>query len=81
MVKSIIHDSETSSIRKTEHEAGIIYAVQVSKKDMPYIIGRAGETVKAIKTVMRVAGAKLDMNVDVNVLEPSQKPFNKKINN
>ena len=49
---------------------GVLLTLKVAQSDMGKIIGRAGNTAKAIRTLLRVVGMKNDARVNLKIDEP-----------
>ena len=71
IAKSLVDNPE--SVKVTEIETGqmLIYEVQVGEDEMGKLIGRQGRIVKAIRSVVRAAGARQGKRVTVEVIEPA----------
>lgn len=67
MVCSIVDDTDNVSIEETEDEKGLNFKVAVAKGDVGKLIGTGGRIAKALRTVMKAAGAKKGMRVLINV--------------
>lgn len=57
------------------YEAGAaddaIYRLKVGREDLGKVIGKKGRTAKALRTLLAAAGAKQNMKVTLEILEPS----------
>jgi hypothetical protein len=69
-VKSIVDNPNDVIITRTVDDLGVLITLQVNKDDMSKIIGRSGRTAKALRTLLRVVGAKHELRVNLKVLEP-----------
>ena len=49
---------------------GVLLPLSVNKDDMGKIIGRSGQTAKAIRTILRIVGMKNDARVNLKIEEP-----------
>jgi hypothetical protein len=49
---------------------GVLMTLDVNKDDMGKIIGREGNTAKAIRTLLRVVGMKNNSRVNLKINEP-----------
>jgi uncharacterized protein len=58
-----------STTRKID-ELGVLIELTVDKDDMGVIIGKEGKTAKAIRTLLRVLGAKSDSRINLKIVEP-----------
>ena len=70
LVKSLVDHPETVNINRTVDEMGVLLTLDVHADDMGKIIGRSGNTAKAIRTLLRVVGMKHDARVNLKINEP-----------
>jgi predicted RNA-binding protein YlqC (UPF0109 family) len=70
LVKSLVDHPETVKINRTVDEMGVLLTLDVHAEDMGKIIGRSGNTAKAIRTLLRVVGMKHDARVNLKINEP-----------
>jgi predicted RNA-binding protein YlqC (UPF0109 family) len=70
LVKSLVDHPETVKINRTVDEMGVLLTLDVHADDMGKIIGRSGNTAKAIRTLLRVVGMKNDARVNLKINEP-----------
>lgn len=69
-VKSLVDHPEGVSTERTIDERGVLITLKVDPQDMGQIIGRQGQTAKAIRTLLRVVGAKNNARVNLKIYEP-----------
>lgn len=70
VVKSLVdHPSDVKVERKVD-EMGVLLALNINPEDMGKIIGRSGNTAKAIRTLLRVVGMKNHARVNLKIEEP-----------
>jgi hypothetical protein len=76
VVKSMVDNPDKVKVEKTVDEMGVLLTLSVDPSDMGQIIGKAGQTAKSIRTLLKVVGAKHDARVNLKILEPegSKKP-------
>lgn len=65
----LLSSPEELSVSEHDDERGTLVSVRIAKQDMPLVIGREGETVKAIRTLAHLAGVRADKKVSVKVNE------------
>lgn len=70
VVKSLVDHPEDVKITRTVDEMGVLLTLTVHRDDMGKVIGRAGQTAKAIRTILRVVGMKYDARVNLKINEP-----------
>ena len=70
VVKSLVEKPEKVEINRTVDEMGVLLTLKVDQEDMGKIIGRDGNTAKAIRTLLRVVGMKNNARVNLKINEP-----------
>lgn len=70
VVRSLVDHPEAVNINRTVDEMGVLLTLDVHAEDMGKIIGRSGNTAKAIRTLLRVVGMKHDARVNLKINEP-----------
>ncbi len=70
VVKALVEKPEDVKITRTVDEMGVLMTLDVNKDDMGKIIGREGNTAKAIRTLLRVVGMKNNSRVNLKINEP-----------
>lgn len=70
LVKALVDHPEAVVVTRTVDEMGVLLSLKVHADDMGKIIGRSGNTAKAIRTLLRVVGMKHDARVNLKVDEP-----------
>lgn len=88
VVKALVDNPNDIKIDRTVDEMGVLISLTVNPADMGKIIGRMGNTAKAIRTLLRIIGMKNNARVNLKINEPegSQRPqstigFNGHMNN
>jgi predicted RNA-binding protein YlqC (UPF0109 family) len=70
VVKSLVDNPNDVKIDRTVDEMGVLITLSVNPADMGKIIGRQGNTAKAIRTLLRVIGMKHNARVNLKINEP-----------
>ena len=70
VVKAIVDNPDKVSTERTIDERGVLIKLTVDPEDMGKIIGKEGKTAKAIRTLLRVLGAKNNARVNLKIVEP-----------
>jgi predicted RNA-binding protein YlqC (UPF0109 family) len=70
VVKSLVDHPDSVKINRTVDEMGVLLTLDVDAEDMGKIIGRSGNTAKAIRTLLRVVGMKHEARVNLKINEP-----------
>ncbi len=71
VVKSLVDNPSDVNIERTVDEMGVLITLTVNPADMGKIIGRQGNTAKAIRTLLRVIGMKTNARVNLKINEPA----------
>lgn len=70
VVKALVDHPDAVTIHRTVDEMGVLLTLDVHADDMGKIIGRSGNTAKAVRTLLRVVGMKNDARVNLKINEP-----------
>ena len=70
VVKALVDNPDSVAINRTVDEMGVLLTLDVHGEDMGKIIGRSGNTAKAIRTLLRVVGMKNEARVNLKINEP-----------
>ncbi|OHA18817.1 MAG: hypothetical protein A2836_02370 [Candidatus Taylorbacteria bacterium RIFCSPHIGHO2_01_FULL_45_63] len=70
VVKALVDAPNDVKINRTVDEMGVLLTLAVNPADMGKIIGRMGNTAKAIRTLLRVVGMKNNARVNLKINEP-----------
>lgn len=71
VVKGLVDHPEDVKVVRTVDEMGVLLTLDVHAEDMGKIIGRSGNTAKAIRTLLRVIGMKNNSRVNLKINEPA----------
>jgi len=76
VVKAIVDNPDKVSTSRSVDEMGVLVELTVDPSDMGKIIGKDGRTAKAIRTLLRVFGAKNNARINLKIVEPegSERP-------
>ncbi len=70
LVKSIVDNPNDVQIDRKVDEMGVLLNLKVNPEDMGMLIGREGSTAKAIRTLLRIVGARNNARVNLKIEEP-----------
>ncbi len=70
VIKALVENPADVVIDRTVDEMGVLLTLSVNQNDMGKIIGRQGNTAKAIRTLLRVVGMKHNARVNLKINEP-----------
>ena len=70
LVKALVDNPNDVKIDRSVDEMGVLISLSVNPADMGKIIGRMGNTAKAIRTLLRIIGMKNNARVNLKINEP-----------
>lgn len=70
IVKALVDRPEDVKTERVVDEMGVLITLHINPQDMGQVIGRMGQTAKAIRTLLRVVGAKHKARVNLKIHEP-----------
>ena len=71
VVKALVEHPDDVKIKRTVDEMGVLMNLDVHPDDMGKVIGREGQTAKAIRILLRVVGMKNNARVNLKINEPT----------
>ena len=69
-VSHVVENPDAVSVERTVDELGVLITLKVGKDDMGKVIGKHGQTAKALRTLLRVIGSKHNARVNLKIVEP-----------
>jgi len=70
LVKSIVSHPNDVVVDRTIDERGVLLTLKINPEDMGYVIGRKGQTAQAVRTLLKIVGAKNNARVNLKIYEP-----------
>jgi hypothetical protein len=70
VAKSVVAHPNDVKVTRTVDERGVLLTLDINPEDMGYIIGRRGQTAQAIRTLLKIVGAKNNARVNLKINEP-----------
>jgi len=70
IVKAIVDYPEEVVTDRTLDERGVLIQLTVNQEDMGKVIGREGRTAKAIRSLLRVFGARNESRINLKIVNP-----------
>ena len=70
VVKALVDFPDDVKIGRVIDQMGVLLTLDLNPADMGKIIGRKGNTAKAIRTLLRVVGMKNNARVNLKIHEP-----------
>ncbi len=70
VVKMLVDNPDDVKVNRKIDEMGVLISLDVNQEDMGMVIGREGSTAKALRTLLRVIGARNNARVNLKINEP-----------
>ena len=70
VVKNIVDNPDEVEIERNIDDLGVLITLKVAKEDMGKIIGKGGQTAKAMRILLRLIGSRTENRVNLKILEP-----------
>ena len=71
LIKALVDHPEDVKIDRKVDEMGVLLSLKVNPEDMGQIIGKAGATARAIRSLVRIVGLKNHARVNLKIEEPA----------
>ncbi len=69
IVKELVDHPDDVEIEEVEDDQGVVLELRVHAEDVGKVIGKRGRTAKALRALVRAAGALEDEDVTVEILD------------
>ncbi len=69
VVKSLVDEGENVDVREIDRNGTTLIEVRVASQDVGKIIGKQGRTIKALRSLARIAGTKKNRRYLVEIVE------------
>jgi predicted RNA-binding protein YlqC (UPF0109 family) len=69
MAKSLVDTPEDVAVAEVEGERTSVFELRVAKSDIGKVIGKQGNTARAMRTILSAAGAKLEKRCVLEILD------------
>ncbi len=74
VIKALVDNPADVRVNRQVDEMGVLLTLDVHPSDMGKVIGRSGNTAKAIRILLRVVGMKNNARVNLKINEPEGSP-------
>ena len=78
VAKALVNHPEAVKATRVLDEMGVLITLKVHPEDMGYIIGKEGQTAKALRILLKIVGAKEKALINLKIEEPEggrMRPF------
>ena len=69
LARELVDDPDSVSVTESSDQRGVLLTVRVAPDDMGKVIGRAGRTARAIRTVVRAAATRKGIGARVDIVD------------
>ena len=69
IVKSLVDEPDNVDIRELDRNGTMLIEVRVAQQDVGKIIGKQGRTIRALRSLARIAGAKHNRRYLLEIVE------------
>lgn len=73
VVKNLVDHPKDVKIDRKVDEMGVLLKLKVHPEDMGQVIGRGGQTARALRTLLRIVGMKNHARVNLKIVEPEDR--------
>ena len=70
IVKSIVSKPDAVQVERVVDEMGVLLTLKIDPSDMGFVIGRRGQTAQAIRTLLKIVGARNNARVNLKIYDP-----------
>lgn len=70
VIRAIVNHPADVKTDRIIDERGVLITLHVNPEDMGYVIGRQGQTARAVRTLLKIVGAKSNARVNLKIYEP-----------
>lgn len=71
IVKALVDNPDDVKVDRKVDEMGVLLSLNVNAEDMGQIVGKAGSTARAIRSLVRIVGLKNHARVNLKIEEPA----------
>jgi uncharacterized protein len=71
VIKTLVDNPNDVKVVRSVDEMGVLLTLDVNPADMGKVIGKSGNTAKAIRSLLRVVGLKNNARVNLKINEPA----------
>src|SRR3989338_5832090 len=70
IIRGIVNNPNDVRTERIVDERGVLITLYINPEDMGYVIGRQGQTARAVRTLLKIVGAKENARVNLKIYEP-----------
>lgn len=69
LIKNLVDQPDAVDVQIIEGQQGTLVEVRVSSEDVAKIVGRGGRTIKALRTIAMIVGARFGRRVRLDLIQ------------
>jgi predicted RNA-binding protein YlqC (UPF0109 family) len=69
LAKGLVEKPDAVRVTKTERDGAVVFELRVAPEDVGKVIGRQGRVVRALRTLVRAAGGRMNQRALLEVVE------------
>ena len=69
LIKNLVDQPDAVDVQIIEGQQGTLVEVRVSAEDVAKIVGRGGRTIKALRTIAMIVGARFGRRVRLDLIQ------------
>jgi predicted RNA-binding protein YlqC (UPF0109 family) len=69
LIKNLVSHPDQVDVRSQDGERGLLVQIRVAGPDIPKVVGKQGNTIKALRTIAITAGARIGRRVRLELVE------------
>lgn len=73
IIKNLVSKPESVVVSTTEGDEYIVIEIRVAAEDVGKVIGRRGNTINALRTIVRTVATRLGRRVQIELIQPEER--------
>lgn len=69
LVKNMVNDPDKVDVRAVENQNGMMIEIRVAPEDIGKVVGRKGNVIRSIRTLVMTIGARLGRRIHVEIIQ------------
>ena len=69
IIENLVKNTDDIKIERSEDELWVLLTLSVNKDDMGIIIGKGGNTINSIRSILRLFWMKIEKRINLKVLD------------
>ncbi|MDF2549784.1 MAG: hypothetical protein K0S07_851 [Chlamydiales bacterium] len=69
LIKNLVDQPEFVDVRCLEGQKGYVVEVKVSEKDIGKVVGKNGNTIKALRTIAAMVGSRIGKHIRLELID------------